>query len=126
MTGAPLRKCPTCLTPVSDAQLGLRDFSWLKGTLPGRVAPMDFDFVLEHRGRFLNLEFKPAGAGPLGTGQRLTYRTLVRAGWDVFVVKGEGPVQVGRLDEAGGVATWVWMELDELREMVLDWWEGRL
>lgn len=104
--------------------MGLRDFRWLKGALPGKVSPMDFDFVLERHGSFLNLEFKPDGAGPLGTGQRMTYRSLVRAGWDVWVVKGEGPVQVAALDEAGRTSEWREMSLDALRELVSAWWDG--
>jgi hypothetical protein len=49
----PLRGCPTCGTRVHDLDLGLRDFRWVSSHLPGNVAPMDIDFVLERKGKVL-------------------------------------------------------------------------
>ena len=86
----PLRACPTCGTPVSDAHLGLRDYRWVVDHLPGRVAPMDIDFLLERRGNFLVIEFKPRGVKP-PPGQARSLRTLRSAGADVWLVQGDGP-----------------------------------
>ena len=94
MANEPLRACPTCLTPVTEAQLGLRDFAWVNDKLPGRVGAMDVDFLLERKGRVLVLEFKP-GNGAVRGGQAITFRTLRDLGFDVWIVYGEGPrVQV--------------------------------
>jgi hypothetical protein len=88
----PLRACPVCGTRVEDTvHLGLRDYRWLNEELPGRIAPMDLDFILEKNERFLIQEYKPKGA-PLTMGQRLTLRALVRkAGADVWVVNEVDP-----------------------------------
>ena len=90
MANQPLRGCPTCLTPVAETKLGLRDYRWLSDYLPGKVAPMDFDGVLERNGHFLILEFKPEGVRPR-TGQARTLRAA-RKWADVWLVQGDGPV----------------------------------
>ena len=84
----PLRRCPTCMTPVTDVALGLRDYRWCH--LPGRVAPMDLDYVLERRGNFLGIEFKPAD-GHVSMGQAITLRALEASGWEIWLVRGDGP-----------------------------------
>ena len=86
-----LRKCPTCLTPVSETALGLRDYDWVNPLLPGKVGGMDLDFLLERRGKVLVLEFKPANGYPT-KGQAMTFRTLRKMGAEVWVVKGDGPM----------------------------------
>lgn len=124
MTSAPLRGCPMCGTPVADVKLGLRDYRWLADALPGKVAPTDLDFVLERRGRFLVLEFKPAGAS-LPLGQRLTLKQLVRAGMDVWVVWGEDLdfIQVGAVDKRGDVPFVADMTVNRLKRYVADWFK---
>ena len=90
MTGAPLRRCPTCLAPASESKLGLRDYQWLGDALPGKVSPMDCDFVLERNGNFLIIEFKQAD-GYVPTGQFITLKALERMGAEVWLVRGDGP-----------------------------------
>jgi hypothetical protein len=118
-----LRKCPTCLTPVAEANLGLRDYRWVVESLPGRVAPMDIDFALEKNGRFLFIEFKPTGGG-VSVGARILYKTLVRAGHDVWLVQGEGPVQAGPMDRNGNVTFAAEMSVPELAKRVRMWFDG--
>jgi hypothetical protein len=92
MANDPLRGCPVCGTPIAEADhLGLRDYRWLNDELPGKIAPMDIDFILEKNERFLIHEYKPKGA-PLRQGQRLTLRALKRrAGADIWVVNEVDP-----------------------------------
>jgi hypothetical protein len=119
----PLRGCPLCGTPVSAVALGLRDYSWLGDALPGRIAPMDVDFLLEKNGRFLVLEFKPTGV-PLGQGQRIALKHLVRKGFDVWVVResqGRAWVSRHRLDEQGNEYTYTVMSRDNLASNVSEW-----
>lgn len=113
-----LRGCPTCGTKVTEAKLGLRDYRWLK--LPGKVGPMDLDFLLERNKDFLALEFKPNDVRP-GQGQQITFDALSEKGFDLWVVEGDGPV----------VKVW-WndtlndeMLVEELAEKVNDWWRIR-
>lgn len=120
----PLRKCPTCMTPVADAKLGLRDFRWVVKSLPGRVAPMDIDFALEKNGRFLFIEFKPLNAGGLSVGSRILYKTLVRAGHDVWLVRGDGPVEAGPMDRNGNVNFTAQMSVEDLAQRVRAWFDG--
>ena len=61
----------------------------MSDALPGKVAPMDVDFMLERNGKFLVLEFKPEHA-KVGIGQGRTLRAL-REFADVWVVYGDGP-----------------------------------
>lgn len=98
MTGAPLRHCPVCGTDVDKVDLGMRDWTrWIGDLLPGKIAPMDIDFMLERHGKFLCVEFKGPGAR-LGVGQEITLRQLHKKGVDVWVLwegKSYGdPVQV--------------------------------
>lgn len=122
MSGAPLRKCPTCLTPVDEVKLGLRDFRWASDVLPGKVAPMDVDFMLERNGRFLVLEFKPKDMH-VGMGQFITLKALEELGMEVWLVKGDGPeVEVSCLE--GGQ----WREdaittVDQLATSIAAWFQ---
>jgi hypothetical protein len=115
VSGARLRGCPTCATPIDQAAggLGLRDYRWLSPHLPGKVNPTDIDSVLERNGHFLIQEYKDPGA-TLHKGQRIMLKHLVRLGMDVLVVWGsdadaEAPVQVFRVDRNG--------ELSEVPEL---------
>lgn len=120
----PLKKCPTCMTPVAQAKLGLRDFNWAAPSLPGRVSPMDIDFALEKNGRFLFIEFKPPGGG-LSVGSRILYKTLVREGHDVWLVQGDGPeVQAGPMDANGNVNFTATLTVEELAKRVRAWFDG--
>lgn len=129
MANAPLRSCPTCGTRVPNTTLGLRDYRWVSEGLPGKLAPMDLDFVLESSGQFLCVEFKQPGQSiPLG--QRITLRALVNSGWTVWTVwhrDGALEAEAGLMDTHGDVpfvskiavtdlATWVnkWLK-DERR-----------
>lgn len=123
MANEPLRGCPTCGTKVSNVDMGLRDYRWVSESLPGRVAPMDLDCVLEKNGRFLVMEFKPGGA-PLPLGQRLTLKRLVRLGMDVWVVWEDGErVEVGAMDRNGEVPFVSEMRKNKLARKVQQWFE---
>lgn len=126
MTNANLRGCPMCGTKVSEVDLGLRDYNtWIGDALPGRVAPMDVDFMLEKNGNVLVLEFKPKGA-PLPLGQRLTLKNLVRMGTDVWVVwhnAGEDRCEGGVMDRNGNVNFIEEMRVARLRRRVADWFK---
>jgi hypothetical protein len=103
--------------------MGLRDYRWVSDALPGRVAPMDLDCVLEKNGKFLVQEFKPKGA-PLPLGQRLTLKALVRLGMDVWVVweeLGTEVVEVGAMDRNGNVPFVETMRRNRLRRRVAEW-----
>ena len=103
--------------------LGLRDYRWLGDALPGRVAPTDLDALLERKGHFLVLEYKPPGM-PLPMGQRITLRSLVKLGMDVWVVWGDGPeVEVGAMDRRGEVPFVEKMSVGKLRRRVKTWFE---
>lgn len=122
----PLRGCPTCKTPVTTAQLGLRDYStWLDGALPGKVSASDIDFVLEQAstGRMLVQEFKE-GSQPLGMGQRLLLKAMVRMGADVWVVNDLGAkgLKVGELSPEGVVRFTQTMTSAGLKNAVKGWW----
>lgn len=118
MTTEPLRGCPTCGTKVTAAQLGLRDFRWL--TLPGKVGPMDIDFLLERNLDFLAMEFKPKGVRP-GQGQQITFDALGKKGIDLWVVEGDGPVVKVWWNETAHDE----MTVTELAGKVNDWWRLR-
>jgi hypothetical protein len=121
---APLRGCPTCGTKVSELELGLRDYRWVAEALPGKIAPMDLDCVLEKNGHVLIMEFKPTGAS-LPLGQRLTLKTFVRMGADVWVVWGDGrSVEVGPMDRNGNVNFVSKMTQNKLRHKVTDWFSA--
>jgi hypothetical protein len=93
-----------CGTKVEDVSLGLRDYRWLGGVLPGKVAPTDIDFLLETNNDFLVMEFKPKGV-PLTRGQAIAMKRMVKKGFEVRVVWGEGDlVDVGDLKESGRLA----------------------
>jgi hypothetical protein len=123
-----LRKCPCCGGPVT-AGLGLRDYgSWLADALPGRVSGSDIDVVVEQSktDRMLMVELKPAGV-PIPLGQRLLLRAMVRRGIDVWVVNGEGPVEVGSMDALGEVRFVATLpDADALGGKVRKWWNDGL
>ncbi len=122
----PLRKCPTCSTPLDQvAPIGLRDYeSWLTG-LPGKVSASDLDFCLEQSqtGRVLVMEFKE-GSKPLGMGQRLLFRGLKNKGdVDVWVAwERDNDLLVGEMDDTGAVRFTQTMTPEELNKKVVAWW----
>lgn len=122
----PLRGCPTCSTPVTQAQLGLRDYStWLDGALPGRVSASDIDFVLDQAqtGRLLIIEFKD-GSQRLGVGQRLMFKALKARGADVWVVwdRGDKGLLAGELDAMAQIRFTQTLTPVELKSKVAAWW----
>lgn len=118
MTTEDLRGCPLCMTEVAAVKLGLRDYRWLK--LPGKVGPMDVDFLLERNGDFLVLEFKPKGIRP-GQGQQITFDALSKKGFQVWVVEGDGPqVKVWFTESVAEE-----MSVEELAEKINTWWKLR-
>lgn len=117
----PLRKCPMCATPVAEANLGLRDYRWVTSKLPGRVGPMDVDFVLEKNGHILILEFKPAGMA-IGVGQRITLTAFAKMGCDVWVVRGDGPyVTRDILTPVGTERYRATLTVEEMAAEITDW-----
>jgi hypothetical protein len=107
---------------VAQADLGLRDYKWVSGLLPGRVAPMDLDCVLEKNGHILILEFKPKDMA-MGMGQRITLKAFAKLGADVWVIYGDGPMVRRTILNAGGVEEYPWdMTVEELAEEVTDWY----
>jgi len=84
---------------------------------------MDLDFVLERGGAFLVLEFKPEGAA-LGMGQRIALKALVRKGFQVWVVRGEGPVEVNTMDKDGDLTRLPYTTVEDLTWLVQRWWEA--
>jgi hypothetical protein len=123
MANDPLRGCPTCGTPVAGLSLGLRDYRWVSEALPGREAPMDLDCVLEKAGHVLIMENKPLGM-PLPLGQRLTLKTFVRLGCDVWVVWEDEDgthAEVGSMDRNGNINFVERMTINKLRRRVTAW-----
>lgn len=125
-----LRKCPVCETPVDEAvALGLRDYQWVNDALPGRLGLMDFDGVLSQSatGRMLVLEFKPKG-GLVSRGARLTFRTLVGQGFDVWVLweQGKNKVKLGMCDDTGWPQKPKLMTQAEAAALARKWWDDGL
>lgn len=126
MNEVALRGCPLCGTPVDDVDLGLRDYRWLEDALPGRVAPTDVDFMLETAGHVLILEYKPLGVY-LPLGQRLTFKTLVLKGIDVWLVRHNEDstrVKVGAMDRNGEVVFSESMPVSRLKRKVREWFDA--
>lgn len=122
-----LRGCPTCGTKVAEADLRLRDFSWVNEALPGRLGGMDVDFVLSQykTKRVLHIEMKPPGA-PVSTGARMTYALYVQLGLDAWVAWGpdaEGKVIRGTFDRNGQVEGLRELATEEFAEDVAAWWQ---
>ncbi len=119
----PLRKCPTCDTPVDETvNMGLRDYRWVADALPGREAPMDLDFVLEKKGNVLIMENKPEGLA-LPMGQLFTLQTFRRMGADVWIAwesKDHKSVEVGALGPRG-VGFVEKMSVPKLKRRVREW-----
>lgn len=86
---------------------------------------MDIDAVVEKLGHVLIQEFKPKGV-PLPLGQRLTLRSFVRLGADVWVVW-EDPngthVEVGAMDRHGNVKFVEHMTIRKYRNRIILWRE---
>ncbi len=125
-----LRKCPTCETPVPKSRnLGLRDFTWVNDALPDKLGLMDFDGVLTQykTGRMLVLELKPRAAR-VSIGARLAFATLVKAGYDVWVLwdQGDGKVKVGKCVESGRTPNVRQYTKGHVAKMVRRWWEEGL
>lgn len=124
MANDPILRCPVCLNRASVDDLGMRDYRWVSPFLPGRVAPMDMDFLLEKNGEFLVLEFKPK-TGALGMGTRISYKALVRSGlFDVWVVweESEHSVVMAVMDKRGELLAPTVYTKDELAQKVADWY----
>lgn len=124
MTGGALRKCPTCLTEVEPMQLGFRDYRFLGDALPGKIAPMDFDMVLERHGSVLIVELKPKGVA-IGKGQQLTYKTMAGMGCDVWLVQGDWDADMvawARMTKAGRWADRKSITPEQFKEMIAEWW----
>jgi hypothetical protein len=125
-----LRECPVCETPLDEAKnLGLRDFSWVNEELGNRLGMMDFDAVLSQlkTGRMLVLELKPKRK-PVSTGARLTFATLVRAGYDAWIIwdQGNGRVKLGVCNDKGRTPVVKEMTKRAAAVLVRKWWEAGL
>jgi hypothetical protein len=111
---------------VAKADMGLRDYRWVSESLPGRVAPMDLDAVLEKNGHVLIMENKPEKV-PLPLGQRLTLKTFVRMPntrvWVVWEENDNKHVQVGEMDRNGNVNFVERMTIAKLKGRILAWYE---
>ena len=121
-----LRGCPTCGTPVEDADLKMRDFRWVNEALPGKVGGMDIDFVVSQlkTKRVLHLELKPPGA-PVSMGARMTFAVYVQLGLDAWAVWGphdDGTVTRMRFNATGQLFDKQTMTQDELAESIASWW----
>ena len=125
-----LKSCPACGQSVEGVDIGLRDFSWINDSLPGRVGMMDIDGFIEQSssGRALVIERKPNKYLP--TGQRLSLRWFANAGATVWIVSEkllpEGKVEVAPLYKKGEVFGWITLTIEELAAKVNAWWaEGK-
>ena len=121
-----LRACPACGRRVEAEQakaLGMRLYGD-SDYLPDRVGFTDLDKVLERKGNVLVQELKP-GSARLPTGQRLTLRTFVRLGADVWVVWEKTPklVEVGVMDWQGEVQDVELMTMTEYESRVREWYD---
>lgn len=134
MTQPALLACPTCGTPASKLDLGLRDYSrWLNNVLPGKLGGTDIDLALhqEASDRVLLVEFKEPNKR-LNTGQRLLLRSVLQADkpkFDVWVAWGpyaDGSYKVGPMDKAGETPFLQKMTEGELGSKVKGWWYAGL
>ena len=120
-----LRKCPVCSTPVSEAQVGLRDYRWLGDALPGRVGAMDIDFLLTQSAtnRALVIELKRPGE-QVPQGQRLAFAQLRRMRFDVWVVwtKNDGHVLRSIVQLDGLLSKPREITQRQLASLVGQWW----
>jgi hypothetical protein len=126
LSAPPLRGCPLCKTKVTEVQLGLRDYRWITDRLPGKVAPMDGDFILERNGDFLFMEFRQPGE-PISMGKRITIEGLrALEGVEFWIV--EAPDEHGPETEVK--VTWnetvqEVMSRQRLEEYILKWYDAR-
>lgn len=128
VTQGKLRGCPTCGTKVSEAELNLRDFSWVNEALPGKVGGMDIDFCISsaRTGKTLMLEMKPPGAY-ISMGARLTFKEFVKKGCDVWVVWGpgeDGNVEVAHVMANGQLTSTYECSQDVLAHTIAVWWDA--
>lgn len=126
MSSPELRGCPTCGCKDHMSDLGLRDYTWVSKLFPGRVAPMDVDFLLERNGDFLALEFKPKGV-KAGRGQEITFQQLRKKGFEVWTVEGDGPglTDSSRLRVHWNDVAYADMKRKTLANTILKWFEAR-
>ncbi len=125
-----LRGCPLCGTPVAQADIGLRDFSWVNEALPGKLGLMDLDGVLTQAstGRVLVMGLKPRGAY-IPTGERLTYALLAKLPlFDVWCVwdEGSGWCNFSELNTEGRPIRIRKLPIKTVANMVVRWWERGL
>lgn len=129
VTQPELLACPTCNTPVSKANLGLRDYSrWLTPILPGKLGGSDLDCVVQQAStnRMLVIEFKEANKR-ITTGQRLLFKALKQRNVDVWVVwEYDGYVMAGEMDSTGEVRFLQKLTAAQLGSKVKDWWYSGL
>ncbi len=121
-----LRECPVCETPLDKAvNLGLRDFNWVNEELPGKIGLMDLDGVLSQAstGRMLVLELKPKGA-LVSRGARIAFGTLVKSGFDVWIVwdLGKGRVKLGECNDKGWPQNVRELTRKRAAKLVVNWW----
>jgi hypothetical protein len=125
-----LRGCPTCGTKVAEADLRLRDFSWVNEALPGKVGLMDLDGVLSciKTNRTLVLEMKPPG-GYVSVGAKLTFKALIESSGgktEVWVVWGPDPeahVEVAHITRSGNLTSRVRLPIADAADLVALWWD---
>jgi hypothetical protein len=122
-----LRGCPTCGTPVSSVDIGLRDFRWVNEALPGKLGFMDVDGCLTQAStrRVLVMEMKPKGEY-ISRGARLTYaifatlpKVEVWYAWD----EGEGWVTMAKANPDGSPGHRRRMRRTTLARKVRAWWD---
>lgn len=89
---------------------------------------MDLDFVLScaRTNKTLILEMKPTGAF-VSMGAKLTFKSFVQLGADVWVVFGpgkDGTVELAHVMKSGNLTGRVPLHIDELAGLVAQWWES--
>lgn len=109
-------------------QQSMPDFTWLNNCWPPRVRPSDIDMCVELRGRFLVVEWKPAGFewDVRAEGQRKTLARMARLDpFDVWCIRGDrGALEMRDM----GIANDPWRrESDEGVQLLCKHWsEGAL
>lgn len=124
-----LRGCPVCGTKVSDAQLRLRDFTWVNEALPGKVGLMDIDGVLScvRTGRTLMVEMKPPGAY-ISVGAKLTFKTLIETSggltevWVLWGPDAHGHVEFAHVTKSGNLTSRVSLPQEQVAQLIAQWW----
>lgn len=104
---------------------GMWDFGPLSPA-PG-VRASDLDFVLEHKGRFLVIEFKrPDAQPPVGQSRLLQALADLSPKVTVWVVWGQpgAPEAMAIRPHHGRLSGPVQIDLDKLRELISGWFHG--